>query len=163
MSSHGAAAVLFGAIILGPGVGACGGAVNGTEVRSAGETQRVLIAQADAWDKAIVRKDRAAVEANVAPGFFHIGGDGSVSDRAAFLADLLDPELTIAPYTVEDLSVRLPGPDTALLSGTTHMTGSYKGTPFESNYRYIDTYVRKNGLWQVVAVQITKLAPAKPK
>jgi len=46
---------------------------------------------------------------------------------------------------------------TALLSGKTHMTGTYKGTPFETDYRYIDTYVEKDGRWRVVAVQITKL------
>jgi ketosteroid isomerase-like protein len=140
---------------------ACVKAPDGDGASSAAETQRVLVAQADAWDKAIVRKDRAAIEENVAPGFFHIGGDGSTSDRASFIADLLDPELTIAPYTVEELTVRLPGPDTALLSGTTHMTGTYKGVPFQSYYRYIDTYVRRDGRWRVVAVQITKLAPPK--
>ena len=127
-------------------------------VASPADVERTLVAQADAWDKAIVRKDRAGIEANVAPGFFHIGGDGSIDERAAFIHDLMDPELTILPYAIEGLAVHLFG-DTALLTGTTHMTGTYKGKPFESHYRYIDTYVRANGRWQVVAVQITKLPP----
>jgi hypothetical protein len=38
------------------------------------------------------------------------------------------------------------------------MTGKYDGKPFESNYRYIDIYVRKKGTWKIVSVQITKLA-----
>ncbi|HEX6703843.1 MAG TPA: nuclear transport factor 2 family protein [Albitalea sp.] len=119
-------------------------------------TEQQLIAQADAWDKAIVRKDRAAIESNMASRFFHIGGDGSTSERDEFVADLLDPELSIDPYAVEDLRVRLHG-DTALLSATTRMTGRYKGKPFETHYRYIDTYVRENGHWKIVAVQITQL------
>lgn len=122
------------------------------------EIVRQLIAQADAWDKAIVRKDEAAVEANVGRLFFHIGGDGSTAGRHEFIADLLDPKLTIEPYVVEGLTVRLFG-DTALLSGTIRMTGSYAGKPFDSHYRYIDTYVREGGRWKVVAVQITRIAP----
>ena len=118
--------------------------------------ERQLVAQADAWDKAIVRKDRAGIEANMASRFFHIGGDGSTSERDEFVADLLDPDLSIDPYAVEGLTVRVHG-DTALLSATTRMTGRYKGKPFETHYRYIDTYVRENGRWRIVAVQITQL------
>jgi ketosteroid isomerase-like protein len=128
---------------------------------SQSDTERTLLAQCDAWDKAIIRKDRAAIEANMAPGFFHIGGGGETADGPAFVQDLVDPDLTIDPYTVEGLTVRLFGPDAALLSGTTHMTGTFKGQRFESRYRYIDTYVRQNGRWKVVAVQITRLPQPK--
>jgi hypothetical protein len=41
------------------------------------------------------------------------------------------------------------------------MTGKYDGKPFESNYRYIDIYVRTAGAWKIVSVQITKLPPPK--
>jgi hypothetical protein len=37
------------------------------------------------------------------------------------------------------------------------MTGSYQGKPFRSNYRYIDIYVRRAGVWRVVSVQISKM------
>jgi heat shock protein HslJ len=40
-----------------------------------------LSAQADAWDKAIVRKDRAAIEANMAEDFRQIDGRGSVETK----------------------------------------------------------------------------------
>ena len=113
----------------------------------------------DAWDKAIVRKDEKAIADNMAEDFRMIDGRGEVSAKKAFVADLIDPKLTIDPYTVEEFSVRLYG-DTALLSGRTHMIGQYDGKPFTSDYRYIDIYVRKGGAWKIVSVQITKLAPA---
>jgi hypothetical protein len=47
--------------------------------------------------------------------------------------------------------------DTALVSGRTRMTGTYDGKKFTAHYRYIDTYIRKKGNWQVVSVQITPL------
>ena len=114
----------------------------------------------DAWDKAIVRKDEAAVAANMAEDFRQIDGYGNLETKKSFVADIVDSKLTIDPYTVEDFEVRLYG-DTALLSGRTHMTGKYDGKPFESNYRYIDIYVRRNGAWKIVSVQITKIPPAK--
>lgn len=49
----------------------------------------VLKTQAVAWDDAIVHKRRAAVEANMAPEFLHIGENGALSDRTAFLDSIL--------------------------------------------------------------------------
>jgi len=115
----------------------------------------------DAWDRAIVRKDEAAIAGNMAEDFRQIDGYGKLETKKSFLAGIIDSKLTIDPYTVEDFEVRLYG-DTALLSGRTHMTGKYDGKPFESNYRYIDIYVRRDGKWKIVSVQITKLPPPKP-
>jgi ketosteroid isomerase-like protein len=121
-----------------------------------------LTAQADRWDKAIVRKDRAAVEANMAEDFRNIDGSGEVAGKAAFVDDLMSADLQIDPYTVEDFDVRVYG-DVALLSGRTRMTGRYKGKPFTSHYRYIDIYVKRGGEWKVVSVQISRIPPEAPK
>jgi ketosteroid isomerase-like protein len=115
----------------------------------------------DDWDKAIVRKDEQAIAANMAEDFRQIDGNGNLETKQSFVAGILDPQLTIDPYTVEDFEVRLYG-DTALLSGRTRMTGKYGGQPFTSNYRYIDVYVRRGGVWKIVSVQITKLPAEKP-
>jgi len=122
---------------------------------SAGLVAR-LKAQAEAWDRAIVAKDRAAIVANMAGDFRQIDGQGHVETRDSFVDDLMSPALVIDPYTVEDFEVRLYG-DTALLSGRTRMTGHYDGKPFSSHYRYIDVYVRRGGAWKIVSVQITRL------
>ena len=86
-----------------------------------------------------------------------IDARGGLNDRAAFLAGIVSDKLTIEPYTVEDFSVQVYG-DVALLSGTTDMQGSYDGHAFRSHYRFTDVYVRENGRWQVVQVQITDIA-----
>jgi ketosteroid isomerase-like protein len=114
----------------------------------------------NAWDQAIVRKDERAIADNMAEDFRQIDGYGNLETKESFVAGLVDPRLTIDPYTVEEFEVRLYG-DTALLSGRTHMTGKYDGKTFESNYRYIDIYVRRQGAWKIVSVQITKIPPPK--
>jgi len=114
----------------------------------------------DAWDKAIVRKDEKAIADNMAEDFRQIDPNANLETKQSFVAGIIDPKLTIDPYTVEEFEVRLYG-DTALLSGRTHMTGKYDGQVFESNYRYIDIYVRRNGAWKIVSVQVTRIPPAK--
>jgi ketosteroid isomerase-like protein len=115
-----------------------------------------LSVQADAWDKAILRKDRAAIEQNMSEDFRQIDGAGNVEAKASFVDGLTSPDLQIDPYVVEDFDVRVYG-DVALLSGRTRMTGRYQGTPFTSHYRYIDVYVRRQGQWKVVSVQISRI------
>ena len=115
-----------------------------------------LRAQADAWDQAIVAKDRAGVEANMAPEFRQVSAGGAVVGRQAFIDDILSPDLTIDPYRVEELDVRVLG-DTALLTGRIRMTGRSEGQPFKSHFRYVDVYLRRHGRWQVVSVQVTPM------
>ena len=118
----------------------------------------LLTRQADVWDKAIVRKDLAAIEANMADDFRQIDGAGNVETKASFVEGIMSPALEIDPYTVEDFEVRLYG-DVALLSGRTNMTGRYDGKPFTSHYRYIDIYVRRSGAWKIASVQISRITP----
>ena len=116
----------------------------------------------DAWDAAIIRKDERAIADNMAEDFRQIDPRANLETKKSFVAGIMDPKLTIDPYTVEEFEIRQYG-DTALLSGRTHMTGKYDGQVFESNYRYIDIYVRENGTWKIVSVQITRIpAPAQP-
>lgn len=123
---------------------------------SADAVVAALTAQADRWDRAIVAKDRAAIEANMAEDFRQIDSAGNLETKASFVEGLVSPELTIEPYTVEEFDVRLYG-DVALLSGRTRMKGSYAGKPFTTHYRYIDIYVRRDGAWKIVSVQTSRL------
>ncbi len=133
------------------------GAAPAAALASDAELVAALTRQSDQWDKDIVKKDPAAIAANMAEDFRQIGSDGSVADKATFVRDLTSPDLTIDPYLVEEFDVRIYG-DTALLSGRTRMTGRYQGKPFTSHYRYIDVYLRRAGKWQIVSVQTTRIA-----
>jgi ketosteroid isomerase-like protein len=136
------------------------------DARAADATTNADVARltqlSNAWDKAIVAKDRAAVAGNMREDFRIIDGQGEIGSKQQFVEDILDPKLVIDPYTVDEFDVRLYG-EVALLSGRTHMTGKHDGKPFESNYRYIDIYVKRSGEWRIVSVQITRLPkPAAP-
>ena len=110
----------------------------------------------NAWDKAIVQKDKVAIAANMAEDFRQIDSRGHYETKASFVESIVDPKSTIDPYHVEEFEIRLYG-DVALLSGRIQMTGSYDGKAWKSDFRYIDIYHRKNGQWKIVSVQTTRV------
>lgn len=143
-------ALLAAALLFAPSLG-CG---RQKPVESEASIIAALKGKSDRWDQAIIRKDLQAIADNMADDFRHIGMSGEISDRALFLKEIVSPDLVINPYTVEDFDIRVYG-ECALLCGRTKMTGTYKGKPFESHYRYIDTYRRIGGEWKVCSVQTT--------
>jgi ketosteroid isomerase-like protein len=119
--------------------------------------RKALTAQAEAWDKAIVAKDRGGIEVNMWPDFRQIRGGGHVASRDDFVKDVLDPAFSMDPYVVEDFEIRLFG-DTALLYGRIRMAGRDGADRWNAHFRYIDTYVRRDGQWKVVSVQVTPMS-----
>lgn len=113
--------------------------------------------QADAWDRAIVAKDIAAVSTNMADSFRHIDSEGRLSNKAEFLSGITSPKLVIEPYTPEEVELRIYG-DAAVFTGSTLLHGSYAGKPFVTHYRYTDVYARQGGAWRVVSVHTTEIA-----
>jgi ketosteroid isomerase-like protein len=144
-----------------PGLSLCALLLGACATAPRENTVAELTAQADRWDKAIVRKDRAAIEGNMAEDFRQIDGAGNVETKTSFVTGLVSADLEIDPYSVEDFDVRVYG-DVALLSGRTRMTGRYQGKPFASHYRYIDIYVRRAGEWKIVSVQISRIPAEAP-
>ncbi|MES2296076.1 MAG: DUF4440 domain-containing protein [Pseudomonadota bacterium] len=113
--------------------------------------------QADAWDRAIVRKDVAAISQNMAESFQQIDSRGNLSNKAQFLSGITSEKLVIFPYEPEDVVIRFYGA-VALITGTTNLRGTYSGKPFTTHYRYTDTYFNESGVWRVVNVQTTEMS-----
>lgn len=112
--------------------------------------------QADAWDRAIVRKDVIAIAKNMAGSFRQIDSQGNLSNKAEFLTGITSDKLVIHPYEPEDVEIRFYG-NVALVTGTTNLHGTYNGKPFKTHYRYTDTYVNESDVWLVVNVQTTEI------
>ncbi len=90
---------------------------------------------------------------HLADDFVCIESDGSVLDKAMFLASAAGgPD--VASYRLAEVNVRIYG-DTALVQAHGLFTRS-DGTRGSS--RYIDVYVRSHGKWKTVSAQITRSA-----
>ena len=118
--------------------------------------QQNLIKLERDWDAAFHRKDVAFIDSVLAEEFVSTYGDGTRGDRAKELKLASEFNQQIDSSTLDDFSVKIYG-DTAVVWFTQHMVGPSKGQRLEVTYRYIDVFVMRDGRWQCVASQSTKV------
>lgn len=109
-----------------------------------------LVALENMWNQAQLHRDSGALEALIAERFINTEWDGSVSDRAKFMADIRDPQFKPSVMTIQDVRVNLYR-DTAIVAGVYHTKGSSAGKPYEHLGRFTDTWIYQNGKWECVA------------
>ncbi len=126
----------------------CGGAAAQSGRPPAAESK--LIALENAWNQAQLNHDAKALNTLVADSFVYTDYDGTLMDKAAFLEDIRDPEFHPTLVTNEDVKVHLY-PGAAVVFGTYHTKGSYKGKAFDHYGRFTDTWIQQGGGWQCVA------------
>jgi ketosteroid isomerase-like protein len=113
-----------------------------------------LIALESAWNQAQMQKDVSAVEQLLAPTFIYTDYDGLVQDKKKFLDDLKDPAYRATSMINENPQV-FPYHNAAVVVGTYHTKGTYKGKPFEHRGRFTDTWLYQEGKWMCVASHIS--------
>ena len=137
--------LVFGSVIA--GAQAPGGASD--EV-----TKHLTALNAD-YIRFVQHSDVAGFEKLLAPDFLCSNPDGSLIDRAAFLAQTARP-VTIKNLEARDVRIRIFG-DVALVHARTTFTNA-DGSPGAG--RYTDTYALRNGRWLAVAAHVTRLPAA---
>jgi len=116
--------------------------------RSDAETK--ILALENAWNQAQIHHDATALGTLLPETFVYTDYDGTVMTRAQFLVDLKDPNYVATLVANENEHV-FTYDNAAVMTGTYHTKGKYKGAPFEHWGRFTDMWVRQNGLWLCVA------------
>ena len=145
--------------VLGPLVPAAGLSLHAQGSRSGPSSaaeEEVKKAERDRF-AAMVKRDIATVDKLLAPELIYTHGDGRVIDKAAFIADLKTGDFQYVSIDPTDIKVHIFG-DTAIVSGGAGMKVVNKGAPAQIKIRYTNTQLRRNGAWQMVAWQATRLA-----
>jgi hypothetical protein len=108
------------------------------------------------WNQADLAADRAWFEHNLAEDFIAVTSRrGAMEDKASTLAGVGQYQLEDAFST--DLVATVQG-DSARVTGIFHTRGTdAQGEAFTRRVRYIDTYVRRDGRWQVWSSQGTEV------
>jgi len=110
------------------------------------------------WAQATIKNGAAAVDQYEADDIVTTDPSGRVTDKAQDKKDLSSGDLKFQSMELSDIRVRLYG-NTAVATGTNSLTGSYKGQDISGKYRFTDTWAKRNGKWQAVASQGTKIQP----
>jgi ketosteroid isomerase-like protein len=109
--------------------------------------------------KAWLSRDRAAIDAILAPEWSVTDAAGQVLSKEQVMQEAFgSSERRIEAMTIDDVNVRLFG-DTAVATGRTRATGSYRGTPASVLLRFTDVFVRRDNRWQAVASHASAVAP----
>ena len=121
-----------------------------------GSDESKLIALENAWNQAQLNHDAKALDSLVGEKFIYTDIDGSVMNKAQFLADIKDTSYHATLITNEDARVDMY-PNAAVVTGTYHTKGIDKGKPFEHFGRFTDTWIFQLDQWQCVASHTTLL------
>lgn len=124
--------------------------------QTAADVEKELTALEDQWSDAYVKGDVAVLERIEADDIVQIDADGNVFTKADDIAEVKAGIYKVKSWTREEMTVR-PYGDTAVINGVTRTQGTYKGKDFDSRSRGTDTWMKKDGRWQCVSGQSTRI------
>jgi ketosteroid isomerase-like protein len=116
-----------------------------------------LIALATEWDRAMVENDVDAIGRYMADDWTIVGSDGSVGDKASFLALVQSGVLIHDVMESHDMRVRVYG-DAAVVISRGVSGGTYQGRSFRELERVSCVFVRDEGRWRCVLTHLSRLS-----
>jgi ketosteroid isomerase-like protein len=108
------------------------------------------------WAQATIKDGPAAVDQYEADDVVSTDPSGRTTDKTQDKKDLSSGDLKFESMELSDMKVRVYG-NTAVATGANTLKGTYKGQDISGKYRFTDTWVKRNGKWQVVGTQSTKV------
>ena len=120
--------------------------------------QQVLIELERGWNEAFYRKDVAFIEDLLADEFIATYDDGSRGDKAKELALAAEFNQQVESASQDEFTVRVYR-DTAVVWFTLRLVGIRQGQRGELTLRYTDVWVMRDGRWQCVSTQSTRVNP----
>jgi ketosteroid isomerase-like protein len=108
------------------------------------------------WMNAVKDKNAEELSKIEAPDYQFIMPDGKTRGRPEDIAAMKDSSYTEA--SVSGLEVRIFG-NTAIVTGLAHIKGTENGKDISGDYRFTDVFVNRNGDWQAVNTESTKVTP----
>src|SRR5262245_9147476 len=110
-----------------------------------------------AWNRALERGDAKALDRIWAEEFIDTSFDGTVTTKEEDLAAVASGDLVYQSSKVRDLVIHVFEKKFAVVTGHWTAVGQFKGVDVSGEFRYTDTYVKRDGRWQAVASQITRI------
>ena len=101
--------------------------------------------------------DAAALERIWADDLTFVNSAGAVQTKAQRLADIRSGANKFDTLDPAQQTWRVYG-DAAVMTTLTTVKGQYGGQEASGQYRVTQVYVRRGGVWQIVAIQMTRAA-----
>ena len=116
----------------------------------------VLLYMERDWNDASKKRDAAWFERNFASDASDISSrTGEIHSKAEEIASMKNDKSVVESLELSELNVRIEG-TAAVVTGVNHVKGrDEQGKPFDRRVRFTDTFIKRDGRWQVWATQGT--------
>ena len=112
---------------------------------------RAVLRLEDQWTASVVRRDAAAFQRLLAPGFVYTENDRLMT-REELVREIVGGSDTVTAARNEGMQAHRFA-STIVVTGWLLMSGRGAAGPFDRRYRYTDTWARIGGRWRIVAAQ----------
>ncbi len=119
--------------------------------KTSADENRILFLE-NAWNNAEEQKNTKPLEDLLDNSLTYTDYDGTLMDKAEFLAAVRNPALRTEQIASDSVVVRSYG-DSAVVTGIHREKGVANGKPYVRRVRFTDTWVSQDNLWQCVASQ----------
>jgi ketosteroid isomerase-like protein len=127
------------------------------EAANADSQRTKILALENAWNQAEQNKDAKALDSLLASSLVYIDYDGSLMDKAKFMASVKAPSLHPEQIVNESMTAYMYG-DSAVVTGIYREKGVKNGKPYSRRGRFTDTWVNQNGTWLCASSQSTLIS-----
>ena len=108
------------------------------------------------WVDAVKRQDMAALNRILSDDLVYAHSTGIVETKAEYLNKMKSGDQKYTAIEHNEAKMRTYG-DTGVVNARVRMTGATKGVPFDNQLLMMHVWVKKDGRWQLVAHQTTRL------
>src|SRR4051812_42610782 len=122
--------------------------------------QEILVQLERDWDAAFHRHDVAFIDKLLAQEFIVTYDDGVRADRKKELELAATVDEHVDSSTLDTFIVKEYG-STAIVWFTLHLVGPVNGKPFEIALQFVDVFVLRDGRWQAIESQSTRVKDAE--
>lgn len=132
------------------------GQTDSNEPASSIEDEQQLRRMNEEWVEALIQRDTGALDRLMAGDCIFtdaLAGD----DKAQFIGDIETGELQVDTLNRENVEVRIYG-STGVLMALDTARWKYKDHNIEGHYRIMHVYAKRDGNWQIVAIQASPIA-----
>lgn len=129
-----------------------------TNKKTSNKGERAVREMERVYRDAVMRQDVAAIGRILADDFVATSSRGEIRNKAKEIDDIRpSPDFKMEAFNLDDINIRLFG-DIAVVTGRSTLEVAFKGLSSTSVFRYTRVYVKRNGRWQAVAQQLTRMA-----
>ena len=125
--------------------------------------EQALITVEHDWSRAAVSRNKPELEQFYGDEYIFTNEDGVASNKAKEIDDIVSGVFRLRSFRFSDLNVRVYG-EVAVVTGQNTISGTWEdiNKDISGPYRFTDVFVRRNGRWQCVASQSSRITVVTP-